>query len=241
MPTQIEVLATLQLVDQSLHTKTRAVAEGEGRVAALEEAVRAQTAATDAMRGERTAHAARQRDLEGRLAAAEAKMKDRRMRITRIRNDKELGLAKREVDLLKEEIGALETELVTVMEQVETMTAKLQGLESELARLSGERDREATDLRETIARLSADIERERAERAELVQTIDGDLRRKYEMIFSRRGGLAVVEVRSGICQGCRMRVPPQLFNQIQRNEQVILCPSCQRMLYWRAEGEEANG
>ena len=241
MPTQIEVLATLQLLDQSLHGKTRTVAEGEGRVAALEEAVRAQTTATGALRGELATLGTRQRDLEGRLTAAEAKMKDRRMRITRIRNDKELGLAKREVDLLKEETGTLETELVTVMEQVETATAKLQGLESELARLSAARDREATELRETLARLSAEIERERGTRAELVQTIDGDLRRKYEMIFSRRGGLAVVEVRGGICQGCRIRVPPQLFNQIQRNEQVILCPSCQRMLFWRAEGEEASG
>jgi len=241
LPTQIEVLATLQLLDQSLHGKTRAVAEGEGRVAALEEAVRAQTTATGALRGELATLGTRQRDLEGRLTAAEAKMKDRRMRITRIRNDKELGLAKREVDLLKEETGTLETELVTVMEQVETATAKLQGLQSELARLSAERDREATELRETLARLSAEIERERGTRAELVQTIDGDLRRKYEMIFSRRGGLAVVEVRSGICQGCRIRVPPQLFNQIQRNEQVILCPSCQRMLFWRGEGEEASG
>jgi len=241
LPTQIEVLATLQLLDQSLHGKTRTVAEGEGRVAALEEAVRAQTTATGALRGELATLGTRQRDLEGRLTAAEAKMKDRRMRITRIRNDKELGLAKREVDLLKEETGTLETELMTVMEQAETATAKLQGLESELARLSAARDREATELRETLARLSAEIERERGTRAELVQTIDGDLRRKYEMIFSRRGGLAVVEVRSGICQGCRIRVPPQLFNQIQRNEQVILCPSCQRMLFWRAEGEEASG
>jgi len=241
LPTQIEVLATLQLLDQSLHGKTRTVAEGEGRVAALEEAVRAQTTATGALRGELATLGTRQRDLEGRLTAAEAKMKDRRMRITRIRNDKELGLAKREVDLLKEETGTLETELMTVMEQAETATAKLQGLESELARLSAARDREASELRETLARLSAEIERERGTRAELVQTIDGDLRRKYEMIFSRRGGLAVVEVRSGICQGCRIRVPPQLFNQIQRNEQVILCPSCQRMLFWRAEGEEASG
>ena len=241
MPTQIEVLATLQLVDQSLHTKTRAVAEGEGRVAALEEAVRAQTAAASAAREELAALGARQRDLEGRLAVAEAKMKDRRMRITRIRNDKELGLARREVELLKEETGTLETELVAVMEQVEAATAKLQGLDAELARLMAERDREASELRETLTRLSAEIERERAARSELAQTIDGDLRRKYEMIFSRRGGLAVVEVRSGICQGCRMRVPPQLFNQIQRNAEVILCPSCQRMLFWRAEGEEANG
>jgi predicted nucleic acid-binding Zn-ribbon protein len=37
-----------------------------------------------------------------------------------------------------------------------------------------------------------------------------------------------------------MRVPPQLYNQIQRNEQVILCPSCQRMLHWQPEQTEAN-
>jgi hypothetical protein len=241
LPKQIEVLASLQQVDQSLRTKTLAVAEGEGRVAALEEAVRGQTAAATAAREDLAGLTARQRDLEGRLSAAEAKMKDRRMRITRIRNDKELGLAKREVELLKEELGTLETELVAVMEQAEAATGKLQGLESELARLTSDRDAEAAGLRETLARLGADIEREKATRTELVQNVESDLRRKYEMIFSRRGGLAVVEVRSGICQGCRMRVPPQLYNEIQRNEQVILCPSCQRMLFWRAEAEEANG
>ena len=241
MPTQIEVLANLQTVDQSLRTKSLAVAEGEGRVAALEEAVRGQTAAANAAREENSALTARQRDLESRLAAAETKMKDRRMRITRIRNDKELGLAKREVELLKEETGTLETELVAVMEQGEAATAKLQGLETELARLTGERDAEAEELREKIARLSGEMERERATRTQLIQAVDGDLRRKYEMIFSRRGGLAVVEVRGGICLGCRMRVPPQLFNEIQRNEHVILCPSCQRMLFWRADAEEASG
>jgi len=117
LPTQIEVLATLQTVDQSLRTKSLAVAEGEGRVAALEEAVRGQTAAANAAREEAQALTARQRDLESRLTAAETKMKDRRMRITRIRNDKELGLAKREVELLKEETSTLETDLVAVMEQ----------------------------------------------------------------------------------------------------------------------------
>jgi uncharacterized protein len=241
LATQIEVLASLQLVDQSLRTKSLAVAEREGRVAALEQAVRGQTETARATREEHATLSARQRDLEGRLAAAEAKMKDRRMRITRIRNDKELGLARREVDLLKEEMSGLEVELVAVMEQVEACAAKLQGVESELARLTAERDAEADDLREKIGRLTGEMERERAARAELLEAVDGELRRKYEMIFSRRGGVAVVEVRSGICQGCRMRVPPQLFNEIQRNEQVILCPSCQRMLFWRSEAEEASG
>jgi hypothetical protein len=35
-----------------------------------------------------------------------------------------------------------------------------------------------------------------------------------------------------------MHVPPQLYNQIQRGEQVIVCPNCQRILFWRPEREE---
>ncbi|TMB16396.1 MAG: hypothetical protein E6J71_16415 [Deltaproteobacteria bacterium] len=240
MATQIELLADLQIVDQSLRAKTLEVAEGEARAAALEEAIRAQNTAATKVREEVAGLAAKQRDLEARLTAAETKMKDRRMRITRIRNDKELGLAKREIDLLKEETSTVETELVSIMEEGETASARLTGLETELARLTTTRDGEAADQREKFAHLAAEIERERARRSELVQTVDSDLRRKYELIFSRRGGVAVVEIRGGICQGCRMRVPPQLFNEIQRNQHVILCPSCQRILFWRSEGEEAS-
>jgi predicted nucleic acid-binding Zn-ribbon protein len=241
LASQIETLAALQLVDQSLRAKTLEVAEGQGRVAALEEAVVAQTAAADTAGRERDALATRQRDLEGRLQAAEAKMKDRRMRITRIRNEKELGLARREVELLKEETGQLETELVTVMEQAEAVAAKLEGIETELQRITTARDAEAAALRATLARLEAEIERDRAARAEIMTSIETALFKKYELLFSRRGGLAVVEIREGICQGCRVRVPPQLFNEIQRNERVIVCPNCQRMLYWRAEAEAASG
>ena len=240
MTTQIELLATLQTVDQRLRSKTLEVADGQGRVVELEEAVRTQTGGTEAAREAMAALTARQRDLEARLAAAETKMKDRRMRLTRIRNDKDLGVAKREVDLLKEEVTALETELMTVMEQVEAATTKQKEIDAELARLTAARDAEAATLAEKLDRLTAEITREQATRTELVRTVDGELRRKYEMIFSRRGGLAVVEIREGTCQGCRMRVPPQLFNEIQRNTNVVLCPSCQRILYWRNDAQEAN-
>ena len=98
MPSQIELLVQLQQVDQVLRANTLAVETSEGRVADLDDAYRAKAAATDQGRTEATALSARQRDLEERLSAAEVKMKDRRMRITRIRNDKELGLAKREVE-----------------------------------------------------------------------------------------------------------------------------------------------
>jgi predicted nucleic acid-binding Zn-ribbon protein len=238
---QIEALAALQRVDQSLRENTQALQAGESRVAALEQAVQTHETAVATIETELSGLAARQRDLEARLAAAESKMKDRRMRITRIRNDKELGLAKREVEVLKEETSGLEVELIAVLEQVDAVTKRFEAAQAELASLATARDTEATQLRDTIGRLGAEIERDRGRRGELVEAVDGDLRRRYEMIFSRRGGVAVVAVRGGTCQGCHMNVPPQLFNLIQRNEQLILCPNCQRMLFWQPEGEEANG
>ena len=240
MPSQIELLVQLQQVDQVLRANTQAVDSGAGRVAEVEEAYRAKAAATTEARTIGTSLSVRQRDLEGRLSSAEEKMKDRRMRITRIRNDKELGLVKREIDILKEEITGIEAELQQVYEQAEAATSGLAGLEGELKALAEAREAEAVVLKDTIARLGADIERDRARRQKLIESVDEVLRGRYEMTFSRRGGLAVVAVRDGTCQGCRMRVPPQLYNQIQRNDQVILCPSCQRMLHWQPEQSEAS-
>jgi predicted nucleic acid-binding Zn-ribbon protein len=240
LSSQIELLVQLQEVDQVLRANTQAVESSEGRLAEIDEAHRIKSAATEEARAAAAALGTRQRDLEGRLAADEEKMKDRRMRVTRIRNDKELGLARREVDLLKEVITTLEAELQQVYEQVEAATTTLAGLEGELKALADARDAEAAALKETVERLGADIERDRGRRQQILGTVDEALRSRYEMILSRRGGLAVVAVRDGTCQGCRMRVPPQLYNQIQRNEQVFLCPSCQRMLHWRPQQSEAS-
>jgi predicted nucleic acid-binding Zn-ribbon protein len=51
------------------------------------------------------------------------------------------------------------------------------------------------------------------------------------VIFNKRNGMAVVAVKGGTCQGCRMSIPPQLHNLIQRHEQIHFCPNCQRILY----------
>jgi len=238
---QIETLAALQRLDQSLLESTAIIETSERQLAELDDAVTRSSQTAAASREALAVLEATQRDLEQRLAACEAKLKDKRMRIARIRNDKELGLARREIDLLGEEKGGIETELLSVLGQLEVATAKRDGVESELGTATREREAASAELRATIERLGARVAEERTRREALVAAVDDDLRRRYEMLFSRRNGVAVVLVRGGTCQGCQMRVPPQLFNQIQRNEQLILCPSCQRMLYWEPEREEAGG
>jgi hypothetical protein len=75
-------------------------------------------------------------------------------------------------------------------------------------------------------------------RQNIASQVTGDLISRYDLIFSRRGGTAVVEVAAGICQGCFMNIPPQLWNEIIRNEKLHLCPSCQRILFVKPVEEQ---
>ena len=238
MATQVELLAQLQRVDQSLKSNLDAIESRRQRLAELDQQLGARRTQLAAAEAEVAALERRQRELEAQLADAESKMKDRRMRIARIRNDKELGLVRREIEALKEVTGTVETELLIVLEQLDARRATLEGERQETARLETERADEETELTATITRVEGAIAEDQTRRATLLEAVDGDLHRRYELIFARRGGIAVVGVRSGTCQGCHMNVPPQLFNQIQRNEQVFLCPSCQRILFWEQQNDD---
>jgi hypothetical protein len=62
-------------------------------------------------------------------------------------------------------------------------------------------------------------------------------------VSQRRGGVAVAEARDGICTICHVRLRPQVFNTIRRNDEIIQCDSCQRILYFvpkAAEGSADN-
>ena len=54
----------------------------------------------------------------------------------------------------------------------------------------------------------------------------------FELVSRRRNGVGVAEARDGICTICHVRLRPQVFNTVRRNEEIIQCDSCQRILYF---------
>ena len=67
-------------------------------------------------------------------------------------------------------------------------------------------------------------------RGQITGKIDAALLKRYEHCLRSRG-IAVVPVREGICQGCHMKVPPQLNNILARFDSIESCPNCQRLIY----------
>ena len=242
MATQVALLAELQRVDQNIKSNSEAVEARRSALQQLDAQIAAQRQQVAAAEAEWAALERRQRELDAQLTDAESKTKDKRMRIARIRNDKELGLVRREIDALKEVMSAAETELLMLMEQGDQRRTAVEAARQALAALETARAAEAAELDATMARVANVIEEDRSRRDTLLATVDADLHRRYELIFSRRGGVAVVGVRGGTCQGCHMHVPPQLFNEIQKTREVVRqCPNCHRMLFWRPEAVDSAG
>ena len=71
--------------------------------------------------------------------------------------------------------------------------------------------------------------------------LDPSLVRRFEMIFERRDGLAVVAARNYSCTGCHMNIAPQLFNLLQREDRIHTCPNCNRVVYYDAMENGATG
>jgi predicted nucleic acid-binding Zn-ribbon protein len=232
---QVELLVNLQIVDQQLRDRTEAIEALRRGLAEIEGEREAHRKLLDACKAERAELEARRRELEGALNDEEAKMKDRRMRLNRIRNEKEASAVRREIEVGKEGNQKIEEDLMVVFEGLDTVGARETELQREHDGIDARRAEQHAKVEIEVAALSAGLDEARRHRDELAGAIDAELRRKYERIFDRRRGLAVVEVRGGTCQGCHMRVAPQLFNEIQRNQRVIVCPNCHRILYARTE------
>ena len=76
------------------------------------------------------------------------------------------------------------------------------------------------------------MERLKGERAALVGGLAPDVLSVFDLVAKRRHGIAMAEARDGICTICHVRLRPQVFNTVRRNEAIIQCDSCQRILYF---------
>ena len=228
---QIEILASLQTVDREIKEQTDIKQGLLGDLQTKEKELQAKRreieVLTAAFSEKEKLRLAKDRVLqdEGKKAM------DKRMRMNRIKNIKELQALQREIDQMRQSNGELEEELIKIMQESDGIKAQIQTKEAEMATMEVDWRIKQQELESQITGIDQAVTEAATRRQSIAAQITGDLISRYELIFSRRGGTAVVEVTSGICQGCYMNIPPQLSNEIIRSEKVHLCPSCQRILY----------
>lgn len=158
-------------------------------------------------------------------------------KLRQVKTNKEYLALQREVDDNRKRKEALENTFIGLLEDKEAKEALFAERKVEFAQLSKkiEADQEeihqkGEDDRELLAEYLQ-------QREEIGKKLDPVLYRTFNQISDASGGLAVVQVKEHLCRGCFMNIPPQLYIEVQRCKTLILCPQCNRILYY-AEPEE---
>ncbi|HEX6769226.1 MAG TPA: C4-type zinc ribbon domain-containing protein [Candidatus Binatia bacterium] len=231
MRAQIEILASLQTVDREIKEQTGLKQGLLSELQAKEREIQAKQKEVDELSAA-CAEKEKLRAEKDRVFQDEGKKAmDKRMRMNRIKNSKELQALQREIDLMRQSNGELEDELIKIMQEIDAIKANIQSKQAEMAALHESWQKQQQELEGQISGIDQAMSEASSRRQSIAANLARDLVSRYELIFSRRGGTAVVEVAGGICQGCFMNIPPQLGNEIIRSDKIHLCPSCQRIVY----------
>lgn len=240
MASQIDLLSALQEIDQRLQSKGLALQELRQQTTALFSDIGAKEREVETRQQHLLQLETNRRTAELQLRAEEDKIKEKRVRLNRIRNERELQALRREIDSMKEANGKLEEEALQLLEEIEKEKTALALTQAQVEELQGQVDAETARIAAQIATLGEELRLEQGGREQLASSIETELRARYERLFAKRGGWAVVEIRASTCQGCHMHIPPHMGNQILSNTQqntgvIFHCPHCGRILVWKIE------
>ena len=166
-----------------------------------------------------TTHAA---ELEN-IARSETNMKE-------IKTNKEFQAVGREITTARKQVTDIEELLLLKIGQIEELSGVLAAKKSccdELAKNSAQR---ITAKQTEIDKIQSDIDADIVRRESVTKGLPASLVKKFTILREQRRGHALAIARDGYCMGCNMHLPPQLYNNLYKYEELLACPHCQRIL-----------
>lgn len=232
MNSDLEHLIRLQHLETEIDHARRRVAEIPLVQQALEARLAEQTAVVERVTERIAANQAGRRDVEKEVASVQSRLSKYKDQLMEVKTNKEYQAMQHEIASASDAVRSQEDRVLEFMEQAEALARELKDAEAELkkgqADIAAEKktlDAEAATLQQRVLAMSAD-------RTEVAKQLSPAALALFEHVARQRKGLAIAEARDGHCTVCHVRLRPQVYNDIRRNETLIQCESCLRILYF---------
>lgn len=180
------------------------------------------------------------RQLESEMALLDEGITRSRQRLMEIKDNIEYKAMLKEIAFKEDRKDQKETEILELLDQIETRSSDLVSLEKEIAGRQEVLEAMRVEVQAEISQHLEKLQEFQARRDEIQRLIPKQLLKKYDFIREKRQGVAIAEVRGGVCQACHMNLPPQKFIELQMDKELMACPHCQRIIYFTPQEENGN-
>ena len=229
---QIRQLVALQHVDDGIHAVHAELEAAPKEVEALEK----RFASQDAQRNwvlEKIQHLQeQQKRLDADIEDDESRLMNSKNKLMQVENDREYQAMIREMDNMERQNHSREEERMALQEERSLQEENLRNVEEVWNELKVELERQQENLEFRLNLSREKLEGLEAQRAAVSKDIPAPVLGRYEFIRNRLRHPVIVPVQEGICSGCHISIPPQVFIDLQRGNHIMSCPNCQRLMYW---------
>jgi len=230
---QIESLIVLQDIDKEMGMLHSRLENSPKEVSALREKLEIQTNQRSEVEEKLEMLKEQDKKLSREIEDDLAKLKKSKNKLMLVENSKEYHAIMREIDTLEKNNRLREEEKLTLQEELETQQRLLEALDQEISRIREELEEKSKTLDKIIENSKRRLKELSVKREELAGQIPKPILNRYEFIRSRLPGPVIVPVENSICTGCNISIPPQTFIELQKGLQILSCPNCQRLIYWK--------
>jgi predicted nucleic acid-binding Zn-ribbon protein len=232
MNADLERLIALQRLDTAAHDAERRLADAPEREKALDARLDAARQHLTAAKEQLAVNQNARRTIEKDVAVHQGRLSKFREQAMAVKTNQEYHAIQHEMAFAQTEIKTREDEILELMVQADELTADVKRSEAALAAEQKAVEADRKSIAVESSELKAALERMAAERKTTVAGITPQVLAIFDQVAKRRGGIAVAEAREGICTICHVRLRPQVFNTIRRNDAIVQCDHCQRILFY---------
>lgn len=229
---ELSQLLSLQEADQEIKRITEQIASLPTQQQSLEQQFEESASELLSLKREFEAALSDRNRIENELSAEQEKLEKFKTDLMRATNEREYTTAVREIDVAKRAISSFETELLKLMEKTEKLEQGVTERTPELEKRRAEFDKQLDEITVAVEKGRQRLSLVVTDREQLYNTLSNSARSIYDRASRLRGGVVLAEARNYACQACRMKIRPQVFNDIRRGDAIITCESCARVLYF---------
>ena len=237
MNANLDRLIRLQQLESAADEARRKIADHPSRTQSLDSQLQSAREAVGGAKVRLAAAQEKRRGEEKEVATTQTRLARYKDQLLEVKTNREYTAMLHEIETAQNDIRAREDRILEIMMESDELNAEIKKGEAELKVTEKAVAAERSVLDAEMVALQAVIDQTAAERQKLVAQIDRAVLNIFEQTAKGRRGVAVAEARNGLCTICHVRLRPQLFNEVRKNESIIQCDSCRRILYFAGDSE----
>ncbi len=152
----------------------------------------------------------------------------------KISDIKELKQLQKVIESLQIERDQIEESLLILMEEEDIIKTRISEIGKDIEVLKKQLREIQKQVEEEDLLIQKSINIKEKEKKEIIKEInDETLVKRYYILWNDKKGTAIAEIEGSICSGCNLSLPSDIIYHLQKDDYLIICPNCNRILLWK--------